>query len=423
MGLNIHTLRRAYRTTAVISFNTFVAVVVVNLLLWAVFSFRDAPVSTRVDIPPAPVTASGLFREDGTAVDNGKRTASNLTIFDFKSFEGVLSEPEIAALLDEYYVHHRQHGFSYQPFTQYGHRTFDGKYLNVHRLDNGLTVRRTINPPMAETDVQPIRIFAFGGSTTFGSGLADSQTWPSQLSHILNARAREMGLGVPIEVVNYGRVGFYPTQELYLLMDVLRSGARPQMAIFLDGVNFGRVDDTPNLTTDYHRIVDKAQLGGVQALDALPMMRAVNYFTRAPGSVLPPARYEVDHLVTRFLQFKETATLIAEHHGIEALFILQPDGHYNYPAHRYSTGRPVNSEASRALKAAFYGAFPEDHGFVDMTGLFEKWGDRKALMDAAHYSPNFARFVAQEIAALVDLETLKQRRRPDAAPTGTPRRQ
>lgn len=30
-------------------------------------------------------------------------------------------------------------------------------------------------------------------------------------------------------------------------------------------------------------------------------------------------------------------------------------------------------------------------------------GKRKALMDAAHYSPNFAQFAAQEIAALVDL--------------------
>ncbi len=420
--------RNVYQATALIILNTLIMFALLNLILWAVFAVRDAQRAVPLTryVSDAPVTASGLFFEDGRAVDNGKRSTSNLQIFDFKAFEGVMNEIEIAAMLDEFYDHYRELGFSYQPWTQYGHRVFEGEYLNVSKLENGLTARRTVSPAQVFEGEEPIQIAAFGGSTTFGAGVADADTWPSQLSKILTARASEMGLGAPIEVVNYGRVGFYPTQEMHLFQQVLRSGARPELAIFLDGVNLGRADDTPNLTPEYHRFVNEAQLGRGSAMRWLPVMRAVTYITRAPTSQNAPKptnRTTAEHAVNRFVHFQDNVRSIAQLYNVESLFILQPDGHYNYPYHLTGPGKPLGPRENRILKEQFYADLTQKPGFVDMTDLFEKWGDRKALMDVAHYSPNFSRFVAEHIAELIDLEALKQIRQPDAAPTGVPRRQ
>ena len=69
-------------------------------------------------------------------------------------------------------------------------------------------------------------IWFFGGSTTFGYGVADKETIPAQLEKILKTR-----------VINFGRGYFYSAQENQLLREYLKAGYRPKMVIFLDGVN------------------------------------------------------------------------------------------------------------------------------------------------------------------------------------------
>jgi len=409
-----------------IIFNTLLLLIIINLVLFMIFRHLDeAKITPDTNLA---YSKSGHFYEDGTAVDNGKRTPSNLNVFDYRAFEGSMSELEISEMLDEFYDHSRM-GFGYQPWSQYGPRLFSGKYLNVDLEPNGLPVRRTINPPATGDDRQTIRIHAFGGSTTFGSGLPDEHTWPTYLSQILNDRARKENLDIRVEVTNYGRVGFYPTQELHLLLDVLRSGQRPDLSIFLDGVNIGSDDDTPNLTSDYHRIINEAQLGSAVKWEALPMMRAARALeTRfrakaTPDASEPKLRAGPDQLVERFQQFRSGVIAISDLYGTKPIFFLQPDGHYNYPDHLYGAGKSPTSPRVRALKKEFYAALPRDSGFVDLTGLFAEWGDRKAIMDAAHYVPNFSKFVAEKIANQIDLSELKPAETGKVIATGIPRKQ
>ncbi len=416
---------RIYKQTAIMVLNTILLLVAVNLALWVVFEVRDQ----KPAVKPASYDRSpqGYFYEKGGAVDNGKRTPSNLTIFDYKAYEGVLSESEIARLLDEFYDHAQQ-GYDYQAYSQYAHRPVVGSNLNVELEPNGLTVRRTVNSPENSEQSQTIRIFAFGGSTTFGAGLPDEHTWPSHLSQILNAKADEAGLDIQIEVTNYGRVGFYPTQELHLLMEVLRSGERPDLAIFLDGLNFGRDDDTPSLTTDYIRTINAAQ-GGQDASRWrwLPIVRAASALRdRSVGSsdAVEPTPAETQkprQVVERFLQLRSNTLALAKIYNFEAVFFLQPDAHYNYPAHLFGVGELPINPAIRAFKGRVYRSFPDNSGWVDLTGLFEEWGNRKAIIDSGHYSPNFSRFVAQKIADQIDIARLKAMPREDAVPTGIPR--
>ena len=415
-----------YKAAAVIVLNTLLLLIVINLVLFVIFRTVD-----EAKITPDTQFAyskSGHFYENGTAVDNGKRTPSNLNVFDYTAFEDSMSEPEISQMLDEFYDHSRM-GFAYQPWSQYGPRVFSGKYLNVALEPNGLAVRRTINSPATGKDQKIVKIYAFGGSTTFGSGVPDAHTWPSYLSQILNDRARNENLDIRVEVTNYGRVGFYPTQELHLLLDILRTGQRPELIIFLEGVNIGRDDDTPNLTPSYHRIINEAQLGSDRQWQSLPMVRLAGAIAArsepkaTPDADRPDTRVQTEQLVERFQQFRSSVLAISDLYGTQPVFFLQPDGHYNYPDHLYGSGKSPSSPRARAQKKEFYAGFPKDSGFVDLTGLFAEWGDRKAIMDAAHYTPNFSKFVAQKIADRINLAELKPVKQEKVIATGIPRKQ
>ena len=417
-------LKHIYQQVAVVALNTVILLVAVNLVLAVFFAIRDQ--SHIEPMTEGALSPAGHFYENGGAVDNGKRTPSNLHIFDYKSFEGVMSEQDIAKLLDEFFDL-GQMGFEYQAHSQYGHRVFSGEYLNVDMRDNGLTTRRTINPRPTNDEWPTIRIFTFGGSTTFGKGVADADTWPSILSDILNKRVQQSNRPANIEVVNYGRVGFYPTQEVHQFMEVLRSGERPDVVIFLDGLNFGRDDDTPSLTTDYIRAIDAAQYGSPDRWSWLPMVRAANALR---DRVLPAAdespveaaeQRTPEHVVERFLQARMNAAAVAELYDVQPYFFLQPDAHYNYPAHLFGPGKLPITPASRAFKEQVYSAIPGDSGYIDLTGLFAEWGDRKAIVDTGHYSPNFSRFVAEKIAAEIDLTAIAPREGEVSQPTGVPR--
>ena len=93
----------------------------------------------------------------------------------------------------------------WEPYTYYTRKPFSGSYLNI----DAHGWRRTWNLPAT----QPVEIYMFGGSTTFGIGARDDYTIPSILSKML----AQVFPG-QIQVTNYGRPGFVSTQEMILLL-------------------------------------------------------------------------------------------------------------------------------------------------------------------------------------------------------------
>ncbi len=89
--------------------------------------------------------------------------------------------------------------------------------------------RRT---PGSVTGLDSYRIFFFGGSTVWGTGVPDSCTIPAQLLRLLGAYT-----GHELDVRNYGQLGYVSTQELMELLFQLRDGNVPDLVIFLDGMN------------------------------------------------------------------------------------------------------------------------------------------------------------------------------------------
>jgi hypothetical protein len=118
-------------------------------------------------------------------------------------------------------------GFQHEPWVQFRNPEFHGLYLNTD-------VRgfRQTKDPESSAGV-PIKIFVFGGSTTFGYGVADNYTIPSFMQTMLERQYPDS----PILVKNYGQGFYYSTQEMLLLISLIKEENIPHFAVFIDGAN------------------------------------------------------------------------------------------------------------------------------------------------------------------------------------------
>ena len=281
-----------YQTSAVIFLNTLLTFALLNLLLYGALLAIDAYVSGKAVkkiksmLQHSDETAK-LFNVDGSPVDNGKRSFYQLSWIDSHAY-GSLSPSDVSGMLDDAYDL-AERGMVYQPWVEFAEPEFHGRFVTVHRDEQGFLNRRTMNPP--NPDRWPtVKIFALGGSTTFGYNVADEHTWPTYLSTILNKQARAQSLKLHIEVVNYGRGYYYPSQETSLLLDLLKAGHRPQVAIFLDGVNTTATDDVPEfyprLKEQFHNIqFTKDRQPGTSFLESINWLPVVG-LAKAIGSRL-----------------------------------------------------------------------------------------------------------------------------------------
>ena len=120
----------------------------------------------------------------------------------------------------------------YVPFRLWATTDWHGKYINNDESESGAW-RRTVNPLRSDcSEKRKVNVWIFGGSTVYGTGVPDGATIPSYLSRSLNVD------GSPCTIVTNGGVeGYVSNQELLQLVERLKSGERPDIVVFYDGVN------------------------------------------------------------------------------------------------------------------------------------------------------------------------------------------
>jgi hypothetical protein len=410
-----------YKNTAITLLNTFLFLVVLNLVLGAIYFVHDTYERNRKGKQDV------LFNGDGSPVDNGKRTDDHLQWFDYNATREV--SPAFAAeVLDDFYAR-AQNGFIYQPWVQFSEPPFAGKHLSVDIDETGIPFRRTLNPPLDKS--KPIvNIFVLGGSTTFGYNVADEHTWPSYLSSILNDEAKAKGLGFQVNVVNYGRGLYETSQEMTLIIDLLKIGHRPRLVLFMDGVNWGIEEDVPFFTRKVEHAVADVQHGnrrvvaeGVweRARKWIPLARLVDsirlHWQKPSAAGDRPADSErksvnkefVTHELERFKQNRRIIKQVCQQYGAEPVFFIQPDAIYNYPANLYRPALPPYFLISREERKLFHEQIRQSGETIYLGQLFDDYGvrqDRKVIIDDCHYSPNFNRFLAERVASYIDLSRI-----------------
>jgi hypothetical protein len=411
-----------YRFAAVTLVSAFALLFLLNFLLGLEEPpHSQAPAGTP-ELPGGP-----YFRDDGGPIRTGLVHDYHLNWWDKKGAPEV-DPREAAEMLADF---HRlfASGFIYQPWVGFAEPPFQGPRLNVDITPPGYPVRRTLTD--AESTVQGpeeprIRIFAMGGSTTFGYAVADQHTWPTALSRVLNARAREQRLGVKVEVLNFGRGYYQPSQGAMLALDLLKSGEQPDLFIFLDGVNAGSWEDTPHFTHETAQAFLDSQFPEPVTIEDvgrwagdLPLSR----FAREQLAklqeppLIPPPVFEEDDptaraglvalYVQRFEQSRQIVEAVCAAYGCETLFLLQPNSRVDYNLELYRPQLPQRFLVTLPLSRALYAAMRTESEYIDFSGLFAKFGnDRKAIIDDVHYTPAFNGFLAEQIADRIDLHAL-----------------
>jgi hypothetical protein len=419
--VTLQRLTGAYRAAAIILLNTIVVFIAVNVLGAVIVGVISVVAHQRDEAP-----SGTLFKPDGAPVNNHRRSPGQLRHFDY----GACNELEpsyVGDVLDDFFDL-RNKGLPYQAWVQFAEPPFRGKRVSVQADELGVPFRGT-NSPSAQPSARVVRIYVFGGSTTFGYQVSDEHTWPSHLSTILNERSRREGLDIRIDVRNYGRGFYYPSQEVALLVDLLRSGHRPDLVIFLDGLNVGFFQDVPQFSARTERAVHAVQharsdwstLKSLQ-LSWLPAWRLAKWFRRAPetaeddeaaeeptpGDPTPAETRDMTALLARrFHENWKIAKRVAALYGVETLVFIQPNAVMNYPLELYRTAASARFLRARKLAASLYDELRRGGQGVYLGDLFQEWGQRKALVDRVHYSPRFNAFLARRISSHIDLASLK----------------
>jgi lysophospholipase L1-like esterase len=149
--------------------------------------------------------------------------------------------------------------YIYVPFRITGVTAWHGKYFNNDEHPAGVW-RRTVNPEGSQCQqYSKTRVWVFGGSTVYGTGVPDWATLPSYLSRNLNSNGRAC-----VVVTNFGDESYVTTQELILLIEQLKRGGHPDIVVFYDGfndANIGMAAPDP-WSTHYGLAVIKARAEG-----------------------------------------------------------------------------------------------------------------------------------------------------------------
>ncbi|MBC3538181.1 SGNH/GDSL hydrolase family protein [Rufibacter sp. H-1] len=181
-------------------------------------------------------------------------------------------------------------------------------------------------------DSQFVNVFVFGGSTTFGYGVADSETLPSHLQRAFQK------IDPKIRCYNFGRGFYYSVQERALFEKLLLEGARPDVVVFVDGLN-EYAQPEPEFVEQTQALFD--QKPGTlfqywfQGLSISRLARSLRYRLLGISPELPEPKYSchadsIQVVHQRYWQNRKMIEAVAKQAAIPSVFVWQPISCFNY---------------------------------------------------------------------------------------------
>ena len=276
--------------------------------------------------------------------------------------------------------------FRFVPYIGHSETDRKGKFVNFSET-NGRKINR---PNTCEKN-----IYLYGGSTTFGYNVIDSQTIGQYLQDLFNSNAC---------IYNHGRAYFYSKQENNLLINHIENHKKIDYAIFLDGLNErcgGYVYDT-HLSSSFSLLTERPfnmwKISFKQFLLTLPMSQFINSifgsnrFLNTEISVLKIDSCENNISLNRLLENRlKVREGICEKNKIKCFSFLQPIAGVH--------GLQIESLLSRERQLEFqekYQVLSTIDGLIDLGFVLN---DQKNLsyVDDVHYSPKTNLLIATAI--------------------------
>jgi hypothetical protein len=183
------------------------------------FVFWQILGTTAILLLVANIALHEFFVAHYSQLQGSRRTFENLSDVQRASYQGMKPE-EVNDLLDWTW----KPGFVYESETGFREAPRSSRFINVS--SDGIRLTKGAESDLSKVDLERT-LLVFGGSTTFGYGVSDSQTIAAHLQELLPQ----------YNFVNMGRAYYYSAQENTLLLRLLHSGHMVRNAIFLDGAN------------------------------------------------------------------------------------------------------------------------------------------------------------------------------------------
>ena len=367
--------RSAYRTSAVIAMNTGLLFLALNL----------------VSIPVARLQAR-------------RGVTHNRSVDDLRASYPGWQVAEIEELLAE---RERNNLWEYEAFTEFRQQPVTGRYINVSAdgFRHGKT--RQPWPPSPEA----CTVSFFGGSTAYGDRLPDGETIPAALEENLPSTSTCRAWSV----YNFGRPGYYSTQERILFEQLLQLGVIPRFAVFLNGLNDFFYEEPPKdgrpwragQTENLARLIREHNTAGscyrfVQLFLGLPLTRVIRL--ALPERTTPPAPESArgcaaDRILQRWRENRRITEGVAAQFGVRPLFVWQPIPAYHYEPRDADNRRHLSSLAC-ARKG--YEVLSETRA-QESTGNFlwladvQRGRTESLYIDEVHYTAEFSREIARAI--------------------------
>jgi hypothetical protein len=288
-------------------------------------------------------------------------------------------------------------------FAQPAERPVAGEFVTVEPAG----FRRSRNQHAWPPDPASFNVFVFGGSTTFGYGVRDDDTIPSYMQAAFDASPGPR----PVAVYNFARGGFYSTQERLLFDQLLTIGLRPDLAIFIDGLNEFTLIDEPPIFTRYSTSEAREDLERPlqKVVRELPLVRLLSpkagesrfadYVRSSQPAAAAHPRPSAEQLVARYRANQRVIASLAEAYGVPTLFVWQPIPVYKYDLSAHPAWidppllGPLHRDGYAQMRAAL-DAGQMDRRFVWCADIQD--GKREPFyVDQVHYSPAMSKLLAR----------------------------
>jgi hypothetical protein len=252
-------------------------------------------------------------------------------------------------------------------------------------------------------------VFVFGGSTTFCYGLPDHQTVASFLQEELAARLPQQ-----VNVYNFACGSYQSTQERILFQELLVKGFRPDLAIFIDGLNDFAFAHVPAYTAELEQLFRLRNSPGRPEtlflwISKWPMM----LFARAHGfrignpRINADAGENLDSIVRRYLANLRESAAIARDFGVQAAFVWQPIPFYQYDLQYHPfADDPFLNRINRHARAGYQRmkevaeAHEPGPNFLWCADM-QQSARKPMYVDGVHYNAEFSRQFARHIVTLL----------------------
>lgn len=313
-----------------------------------------------------------------------------------------LDKQGVNQLLDETWP---RTNFVYEPYTQFKEVPRNGKYVKVSEHGFRIHEPQAPWPPSPDT----FNIFVFGGSTTFGYGVASEQT----ISARLQTRLSNATPDTSIQVYNFGRGFFFSTQERILFESLVLNGHLPDLAIFIDGANdtflWKKYRNEPRFSNYFRAMshkINNPKLWSIQS--PLQVYLAKSLRKKNPGpNMRDPLVSDWKIILDRYQTNKAMVESVAEPFDIPLLFVWQPIPDFEYDAKRYHLlGDQIEFSKNAAEIYRRIGDHFHSESGNDVLNLasIQKSSTQNLYVDRIHYNGLLTGLIADRIYQTIGTE-------------------